>query len=211
MFDSVEEALNELKKGKVIIVCDDEDRENEGDFIALAEKTTPEVINFMVTEGRGLVCVPIEEVLAQKLRLENMVSENTDSHGTAFTVSIDHISTTTGISAFERSLTVLKMLENDAKPSDFKRPGHMFPLLSKPGGVLERSGHTEAAVDLAKLSGAFPAGVICEVMNKDGSMARVPELRQIADKHKLKMITIKSIVDFLKNQKKLETEKLQTR
>jgi 3,4-dihydroxy 2-butanone 4-phosphate synthase / GTP cyclohydrolase II len=197
LFDAIEDAIKDLQQGKVIIVCDDEDRENEGDFIALAEKTTPEVINFMVTFGRGLVCIPIEVELAEKLELNFMVERNTDSHGTAFTVSIDHISTTTGISAFERSATVLHMLDSDAKPSDFKRPGHIFPLVAKPGGVLKRPGHTEAAIDLAKLSGAKPAGVICEIMNEDGSMARVPELRKIADQHQLKMITIKNLAEFL--------------
>lgn len=201
IFNSIEEAIGELKEGKIIIVCDDEDRENEGDFIALAERVTPEVVNFMVTYGRGLVCIPIEEELAHKLELNYMVESNTDSHGTAFTVSIDHISTTTGISAFERSATVKHLLNPGAKPSDFKRPGHIFPLVAKQGGVQKRPGHTEAAVDLAKLCGAKPAGLICEVMNNDGSMARVPELRKIADEHGLKMITIKSLVDYLSNKK----------
>lgn len=210
VFDTIEEAINELKHGGIIIVCDDENRENEGDFIALAEKATPEVINFMVTNGRGLVCVPIEEELALKLELDSMVSHNTDSHGTAFTVSIDHISTTTGISAFERSTTIVKMLDKDAKPADFKRPGHMFPLISKKGGVLVRTGHTEAAVDLAKLCGAKPAGVICEIMNEDGSMARVPELRKIANDHQLKMITIKDLVEYINHECQSEKQKMRT-
>ncbi|WP_066366678.1 bifunctional 3,4-dihydroxy-2-butanone-4-phosphate synthase/GTP cyclohydrolase II [Neobacillus fumarioli] len=196
MFDTIEEALAELKEGKVIIVCDDEDRENEGDFVALAEKATPDVINLMVTHGRGLVCVPIEEELAQKLDLLPMVSRNTDPHGTAFTVSIDHKFSTTGISAFERSATILSMLDPDAKPADFKRPGHIFPLIAKNGGVLRRTGHTEAAVDLAKIVGAKPAGVICEIMNEDGTMARVPQLRKIADKLNMKMITIKDLIAY---------------
>lgn len=200
MFNTIDEAIKDLQQGKIIIVCDDENRENEGDFIALAEKTTPEVINFMVTYGRGLVCIPIEEQLAEKLDLYYMVEQNTDSHGTAFTVSIDHISTTTGISAFERSTTVLQMLDPEAKSSDFKRPGHMFPLVANKGGVLKRPGHTEAAVDLAKLCGAKPAGVICEIMNEDGSMARVPELRKIANQHHLKMITIKELIQFLERK-----------
>jgi 3,4-dihydroxy 2-butanone 4-phosphate synthase / GTP cyclohydrolase II len=199
MFDSIEDAINELKLGRIVIVCDDENRENEGDFIALAEKTTPEVINFMVTHGRGLVCMPIEEELAVKLELNPMVLDNTDSHGTAFTVSVDHKSTTTGISAYERSITVLKIVDSNAKPADFKRPGHMFPLISNKGGVLKRTGHTEAAVDLAKICGAKPAGVICEIMNEDGSMARVPELRKLADEHHLKMITIKALVEYLQS------------
>lgn len=198
MFDPIQEAINELKQGKVIIVCDDENRENEGDFIALAEKASPEVINFMVTHGRGLVCVPIEDDLAEKLNLNYMVEQNTDTHGTAFTVSIDHITTTTGISAYERSSTILHLLDSDAKPSDFKRPGHMFPLIAKRGGVLTRPGHTEAAIDLAKLSGAKPAGVICEIMNEDGTMARVPELRKVADQHGLKMITVKALIEYIK-------------
>jgi 3,4-dihydroxy 2-butanone 4-phosphate synthase / GTP cyclohydrolase II len=196
MFDPIEEAIYELMQGRVVIVCDDEDRENEGDFVALAEKATPEVINFMAMHGRGLICVPIETDLAQRLDLMPMVSRNTDPHGTAFTVSIDHKFSTTGISAFERSGTVLSMLDPEAKAADFKRPGHIFPLVAKSSGVLRRAGHTEAAVDLAKLCGAKPAGVICEIMNDDGTMARVPELREIADKFELKMITIKDLIQY---------------
>ncbi|MBS8266129.1 bifunctional 3,4-dihydroxy-2-butanone-4-phosphate synthase/GTP cyclohydrolase II [Mesobacillus boroniphilus] len=196
MFDPIEEAIYELMQGNVVIVCDDEDRENEGDFVALADKATPDVINFMATHGRGLICVPIEQDLAQKLDLIPMVSRNTDPHGTAFTVSIDHKYSTTGISAFERSATVLSMLDPESKAADFKRPGHIFPLVAKKGGVLRRAGHTEAAVDLAKLSGAKPAGVICEIMNEDGTMARVPELRKIADQFDLKMITIKDLIEY---------------
>ncbi|WP_251551828.1 bifunctional 3,4-dihydroxy-2-butanone-4-phosphate synthase/GTP cyclohydrolase II [Neobacillus muris] len=203
MFDTIEEALEDLKAGKVIIVCDDEDRENEGDLIALAEKATPDVINFMVTHGRGLVCVPIEEEIGIKLDLMPMVSLNTDPHGTNFTVSIDHKHSTTGISAFERSATILSMIAPDAQPADFKRPGHIFPLVAKKGGVLRRAGHTEAAVDLAKLCGAKPAGVICEIMNEDGTMARVPQLRNIADQFRLKMITIKDLIQYRNKQEKL--------
>ncbi|MBT2755248.1 bifunctional 3,4-dihydroxy-2-butanone-4-phosphate synthase/GTP cyclohydrolase II [Mesobacillus foraminis] len=203
MFDKIEEAIEDLKKGKVVIVCDDEDRENEGDFIALAEKTTPDVINFMVTYGRGLVCVPIEEELAQKLELNQMTSLNTDPHGTAFTVSVDHKSSTTGISAFERSLTVQELINPDSKPSDFKRPGHMFPLIAKKGGVLRRAGHTEAAVDLAKMADSAPVGVICEIMNEDGTMARVPQLRELADTLQLKLITIKDLIRYRNQKEKL--------
>lgn len=203
MFDNIEEALLDLQNGKVIIVCDDEDRENEGDFISLAEKATPEVINLMATHGRGLICVPIDEELAQKLELFPMVAVNTDVHGTAFTVSIDHKFSTTGISAFERSATVLSMLDPESKPSDFKRPGHIFPLVAKKGGVLRRTGHTEAAVDLARLCGAKPAGVICEIMNEDGTMARVPELRKIADELHVKMITIKDLIEYRNKKDKL--------
>jgi 3,4-dihydroxy 2-butanone 4-phosphate synthase / GTP cyclohydrolase II len=203
MFNSIEEALEDLKNGKVIIVCDDEDRENEGDFIALAEKATPEVINLMATHGRGLICVPIEEELAQKLELMPMVARNTDPHGTAFTVSIDHKNSTTGISAFERSDTILQMLKPESKAADFKRPGHIFPLIAKKGGVLKRAGHTEAAVDLAMLSGAEPAGVICEIMNEDGSMARVPELKEIAEKLNVKLITIKDLIEYRNREDRL--------
>jgi 3,4-dihydroxy 2-butanone 4-phosphate synthase / GTP cyclohydrolase II len=197
LFDSIEEAVRDLKQGKVIIVCDDEDRENEGDFIALAEKASPEVVNFMVTHGRGLMCVPIEEKLAHQLELSPMVANNTDTNKTAFTVSIDHKFSTTGISAFERSATVISMLDSEAQADDFKRPGHVFPLIAKNGGVRERPGHTEAAVDLAKLAGAKPAGVICEILNEDGTMARVPQLRKIADQFHLKMITIKDLIQYL--------------
>jgi 3,4-dihydroxy 2-butanone 4-phosphate synthase / GTP cyclohydrolase II len=203
MFDTIEEALNDLKEGKVIIACDDENRENEGDFISIAEKATPEVINFMVTHGRGLVCVPIEDELAQKLNLMPMVSKNTDPHGTAFTVSTDHKFSKTGISAYERSATILSLIDPDSTASDFKRPGHVFPLIAKKGGVLRRTGHTEAAVDLAKLCGGKPAGVICEIMNEDGTMARVPQLRTIADKFGLKMINIKDLVEYRSSKENL--------
>ncbi|MDR7235625.1 3,4-dihydroxy-2-butanone 4-phosphate synthase [Neobacillus drentensis] len=203
MFNTVDEALTDLKEGKVIIVCDDENRENEGDFISLAEKATPEVINLMATHGRGLICVPIDEELAQKLDLHPMVSENTDRNRTAFTVSIDHKFTTTGISAFERSATVLSMVDPESKAADFLRPGHIFPLIAKKGGVLSRNGHTEAAVDLALLCDSKPAGVICEIMNEDGTMARVPQLRIIADKLNVKMITIKDLIEYRMNKEHL--------
>lgn len=196
MFDPIEEAIYELMQGKVIIVVDDEDRENEGDFIALAEKCSPEVINFMVTHGRGLVCAPITESRAKELELQPMVDRNTDSLGTAFTVSVDHKSTKTGISAHERSDTIKALINPGDKKGDFNRPGHIFPLIAKEGGVLRRAGHTEAAVDLAKMAGAYPAGIICEIMNEDGSMARVPQLREIADRFDLKMITIKDLIKY---------------
>lgn len=203
MFYKVEEALEDLKQGKAIIVIDDEDRENEGDFIALAEHATPEIINLMATEGRGLICVPVTESLAKKLKVGLMTDDNTDEYGTAFTISVDHKDTTTGISAFERSHTILSMIKEDAKPADFKRPGHVFPLIAKDGGVLERSGHTEAAVDLAKLAGSAPAGVICEIMNTDGTMARVPDLIKVAERLKLGILTIKDLIAY---QQKLAAE-----
>ncbi|BBW95746.1 bifunctional 3,4-dihydroxy-2-butanone-4-phosphate synthase/GTP cyclohydrolase II [Geobacillus icigianus] len=203
MFDSIEAALAALANGEVIIVCDDEDRENEGDFVALAEKVTPDIINFMITHGRGLVCVPITEELAERLGLEPMVAHNTDAHGTAFTVSIDYKTTTTGISAHERAATIQALLDPNVKASDFKRPGHIFPLIAKKGGVLRRAGHTEAAVDLARLCGAAPAGVICEIIKEDGTMARVPDLRQMADQFGLKMITIKDLIAYRSEREKL--------
>ncbi len=196
MFHSIELAIEDLKKGKVIIVCDDEDRENEGDFIGLAEFATAKMVNFMAKEGRGLICVPIKKELAEQLELSSMVAVNNDPRGTAFTVSVDHKETTTGISAFERSLTITKMIDNQAKATDFTRPGHIFPLIAKDGGVLERNGHTEAAVDLAELCGSVHAGVICEILNEDGTMARVPELIQVAKQFDLKMITIEELVKY---------------
>jgi 3,4-dihydroxy 2-butanone 4-phosphate synthase/GTP cyclohydrolase II len=203
MFHTIEEALEDLKNGKVVIVCDDEDRENEGDFVALAETITAETINFMITHGRGLVCVPITEEYAKQLQLEPMVAHNTDTHGTAFTVSIDHVSTTTGISAFERAATILEMLNPASKPSDFKRPGHIFPLIAKEGGVLRRAGHTEAAVDLARLCNAKPAGVICEIIKEDGTMARVPDLQEIANQFDVKMITIQDLIHYRRQHETL--------
>ncbi|WP_269465361.1 3,4-dihydroxy-2-butanone-4-phosphate synthase [Paenibacillus sp. IHB B 3084] len=194
--DSIEEALEDLKNGKVVIVVDDEQRENEGDFIALAEKASPEVINFMITEGRGLVCVPITGQRAEALELQPMVEQNTDFHGTAFTVSVDHRETTTGISAAERSLTVRALADETATGGDFRKPGHMFPLIARDGGVLQRAGHTEAAVDLARLCGSKPAGVICEIIKEDGSMARVPDLAVIANRHHLKLISIQDLIDY---------------
>jgi 3,4-dihydroxy 2-butanone 4-phosphate synthase / GTP cyclohydrolase II len=203
MFNTIEEATEDLKAGKVIIVVDDEDRENEGDFVALAEKATPEVINFMAAEGRGLICTPITVEKASALQLNPMTDQNTDPYGTAFTISIDHVDTTTGISAFERSTTIIEMIKEGTKPSDLKRPGHIFPLIAKNGGVLKRAGHTEAAVDLAALSGAAKAGVICEIMNPDGTMARVPQLKEIADKFNLKMITIQDLIAYRRKEEKL--------
>ncbi|PED09906.1 bifunctional 3,4-dihydroxy-2-butanone-4-phosphate synthase/GTP cyclohydrolase II [Bacillus pseudomycoides] len=209
MFHRIEEALEDLKQGKVVIVCDDESRENEGDFIALAENITPETINFMITHGRGLVCVPITEQYAERLQLEPMVSHNTDSHHTAFTVSVDHISTTTGISAYERATTVRELLNPDSKGTDFNRPGHIFPLIAKEGGVLRRAGHTEAAVDLAKLCGAEPAGVICEIIKEDGTMARVPDLVQVAKQFHIKMITIEDLIAYRRQHETLVTREIE--
>ncbi|GGE44100.1 riboflavin biosynthesis protein RibBA [Pullulanibacillus camelliae] len=198
MFHSIPEALNDLKTGKVIIVCDDESRENEGDFVALADHVTPDIINFMVTHGKGLLCAPLSSALAKKLELSPMVQNNTDSHETAFTVSLDHHSATTGISAYERAKTLKALVHPSSAPDDFSRPGHIFPLVAKEGGVLERPGHTEAAIELAKLAGASPVGVICEILNSDGSMARRAELLDLAHTFNLKIITIKALMDYIK-------------
>ncbi|OPH60861.1 bifunctional 3,4-dihydroxy-2-butanone 4-phosphate synthase/GTP cyclohydrolase II [Paenibacillus ferrarius] len=202
-FNKIEEALQDLISGKVIIVVDDEDRENEGDFIALADKTTPEVINFMIKEGRGLVCAPITEERALELDLPPMVAKNTDYHGTAFTVSVDHSETSTGISAHERSRTIMGLIDPTTRPQDFRRPGHIFPLIAKKGGVLRRAGHTEAAVDLAILCDSYPAAVICEVIKEDGTMARVPDLMELAAKHDLRIITIQDLIQYRNQQEKL--------
>ncbi len=202
-FDTIEHALEELKEGRVIIVVDDEDRENEGDFVALASRTTPETINFMITHGRGLVCVPITEERADELDLPSMVKKNTDAHGTAFTVSVDHITSTTGISAHERSRTIEELIHSDAKADEFRRPGHIFPLVAKKGGVLRRAGHTEAAVDLARLCDVYPAGIICEVINEDGTMARVPDLQKIAHQFDLAMITIADLIEYRRRHEQL--------
>ncbi|MCA1063010.1 bifunctional 3,4-dihydroxy-2-butanone-4-phosphate synthase/GTP cyclohydrolase II [Rossellomorea sp. AcN35-11] len=209
MFNKIEEALEDLQAGKVVIVVDDENRENEGDFVALSDKATPEVINFMAKEGRGLICAPITEELAQKLKLSPMTMSNTDPHGTAFTISVDHKSATTGISAFERSATIKELLNPSSLPEDFKRPGHVFPLVAKKGGVLKRAGHTEAAIDLAVLSGAQPSGVICEIMNEDGTMARVPELMLLAEKWDLKIISIEDLIRYRRKKEKLVTREVE--
>ncbi|PWI56620.1 bifunctional 3,4-dihydroxy-2-butanone-4-phosphate synthase/GTP cyclohydrolase II [Sulfoacidibacillus thermotolerans] len=202
---TIEEAIAALKKGEVIIVTDDEDRENEGDFVALAEYATSQTINFMITHGRGLVCVPITEARANELQLTPMVEKNTDTLGTAFTISVDHVGTTTGISAVERAATVKALISADSKPGDFKRPGHIFPLIAKDGGVLRRAGHTETAVDLAKLCGAYPAGVICEILKPDGTMARTPDLIALADEFHLQMITVADLIAYRKQKENFVT------
>ncbi|WP_342526722.1 bifunctional 3,4-dihydroxy-2-butanone-4-phosphate synthase/GTP cyclohydrolase II [Chryseomicrobium sp. FSL W7-1435] len=192
----IEKAIEELKKGRPIIVVDDEDRENEGDFLALAEYATPELINFMVTEGRGLVCAPVTQEIAERLDLPPMVAKNEDAHSTAFTVSIDSVQATTGISAHERAETLQLLAHPTTTAVDFVRPGHIFPLIAKNGGVLERPGHTEAAVDLARLCGAAPVGIICEIMNPDGSMARLPQLEEVAEQQGLVMISIEQLCAY---------------
>lgn len=198
-FNHIEEAIEDIRDGKIVVVIDDEDRENEGDLLMAAEKVTPEAINFMATYGKGLICMPLTEEYLKRLNIPQMVKDNTDNHETAFTVSIDHIETTTGISAYERALTIQKVLEKESTPNDFRRPGHIFPLKARKGGVLVRNGHTEAAVDLARLAGLKPGGVICEIMSKDGTMARTDELMEFCKIHNLKIITIKDLVEYRKS------------
>jgi 3,4-dihydroxy 2-butanone 4-phosphate synthase/GTP cyclohydrolase II len=210
-FNTIEEAIQDLMNGKMVIVVDDEDRENEGDLIALADKATPEIINFMIREARGLLCVPITQERADALDLPPMVSHNTDYHGTAFTVSVDHISTTTGISAPERSLSVKALIDPSTKPGDFRRPGHIFPLIAKKGGVLRRAGHTEAAIDLATMCGASPAAVICEIIKEDGTMARLPDLEIFAEQHSMKLITIKDMIQYRNEKEKLVKREVEVR
>ena len=192
-FSTIEEIVEDLKAGKIIVCTDDPDRENEGDLICAAEFATPENVNFMATYAKGLICMPMSEEYTEKLRLKQMVNENTDNHCTAFTVSIDHVDTTTGISAYERSLTAMKTVDDNAKPYDFRRPGHMFPLEAKPGGVLQRNGHTEATVDLMRIAGLKEVGLCCEIMADDGTMMRKSQLIEFAKEHGLKFTTIKDI------------------
>ncbi|HLQ83998.1 MAG TPA: bifunctional 3,4-dihydroxy-2-butanone-4-phosphate synthase/GTP cyclohydrolase II [Pseudogracilibacillus sp.] len=198
MFNTIEEAIKDLKNNKPIIVVDDEDRENEGDFVALSDQITPEIINLMITEGRGLVCVSITKEISEQLNLNDMVTTNSDPLGTAFTESVDFETTTTGISAYERADTIKAMVDKKSKPDQFKRPGHIFPLVAKDGGVLTRPGHTEASVDLAKLCGSAPSAVICEIVKADGHMARVPDLIKLAHRLDLKIITIEDLIDYRK-------------
>ncbi len=203
--DSIEDAIADIKAGKVIIVVDDEDRENEGDFICAAEKVTPEIINFMAKHGRGLICTPVTQERAHELELNKMVSNNTALHETAFTISIDLIGQgcSTGISAYDRSTGIKAIIDKNTKASDYARPGHIFPLIAEDGGVLRRTGHTEAAVDLARMAGFYPAGTLVEILNDDGTMARLPELAELAKKHDLKLISIKDLVAF-----RMSTERL---
>ncbi|MDU3520064.1 MAG: bifunctional 3,4-dihydroxy-2-butanone-4-phosphate synthase/GTP cyclohydrolase II [Clostridium saudiense] len=205
-FNTIEEAISDIKDGKIIIVVDNPDRENEGDLLMAAEKVTGEAINFMAKYGRGLICMPVEEERLNELKIGPMVENNTDNHETAFTVAIDHASTTTGISAFERAITIQKVLDDNTKPEDFRRPGHVFPLVAKKNGVLERNGHTEAAVDLPKLAGLKGAGVICEIMKDDGTMARTPDLVEFAKVHNLKIITIEELIKYRKEKENKEAK-----
>lgn len=202
-FDTVEQALEELKRGKIILVTDDEDRENEGDFICAAEFATTENLNFMATYGKGLICMPMSKEICEKLKLPQMVTDNTDNHETAFTVSIDYAGTTTGISAEERGMTARHCISEDAKPEDFRRPGHMFPLLAKKNGVLERDGHTEVTVDLMRLAGLKECGLCCEIMREDGTMMRTTELMELAEEWNICFITIAAIIEYRKKYDRL--------
>ncbi|MCL1851606.1 MAG: bifunctional 3,4-dihydroxy-2-butanone-4-phosphate synthase/GTP cyclohydrolase II [Peptococcaceae bacterium] len=203
MFDTIEQALEDIRQGKMIIVTDDEDRENEGDLVMAAEKVTPEAVNFMATYGRGLICVPMTAERVKALQLDNMVRNNTDPRATAFTVSVDCVESTTGISAFERARTIEYLAEPDSKPEDFFRPGHIFPLVGRDGGVLVRAGHTEGAIDLARLAGLRPAGILCEIMKDDGAMARVPDLVEFKKRHGLTMICLKDLILYRRHNEKL--------
>ncbi len=201
-FNTIKEAVDDIRRGKMIVVVDDEDRENEGDLVIAAEKVTPAAINFMAKHGGGLICLPIVRDRLEELNIERMVVKNTDPNRTAFTVSIDAIECATGISAHERALTIKRVIDNQTKARDFTRPGHIFPIEYREGGVLVRAGHTEASVDLSVIAGLYPAGVICEIMNEDGSMARVPELMDYVKIHNLKIITIAALIDY---RRKTET------
>ncbi|KAB2954463.1 bifunctional 3,4-dihydroxy-2-butanone-4-phosphate synthase/GTP cyclohydrolase II [Heliorestis acidaminivorans] len=202
-FHSIEEAISDIQEGKMIIVVDDQDRENEGDLLMAAEKATPEAVNFMASYGKGLICVPMSGDRLDSLELYPMVQNNTDRMETAFTVSVDASSCTTGISAFERSQTIQALLDPKTRPSDLRKPGHIFPLRARDGGVLTRAGHTEAAVDFAQMAGLYPAGVICEIMADDGTMARVPALIDFAKKHNLKLVTIADLIEYRRRKEKL--------
>ena len=202
-YNTIDEAIAAIKAGQMVLVTDDEDRENEGDLIMAAELCTPEAINFMAKEARGLICMPADSEVMDKLQFGAMVTHNTDNHETAFSVSIDHVDTTTGISAYERAYTMKKCAEPGAQPSDFRRPGHVFPLRARKGGVLVRTGHTETTVDLCKLAGLQPVGICCEIMNDDGHMARTPDLIEFAKKHKLVFITVAELVAYRKAHEKM--------
>ncbi|MBT3235799.1 MAG: bifunctional 3,4-dihydroxy-2-butanone-4-phosphate synthase/GTP cyclohydrolase II [Bdellovibrionales bacterium] len=209
-FDSIESVIEDIRAGKMVIVVDDEDRENEGDFLMAAECVTPDAINFMTKHGRGIVCAPVSQERADELNLTPMVSDNNSSHETAFTVSVDSINGTTGVSAHDRSETIKCLVSQETQPSDLVRPGHIFPLIAKDGGVLRRAGHTEAAIDLAQLAGFAPAGVICEIMDEDGSMARTPRLRELASKFEMKFVSIQDLIEYRRRNEILveETSKI---
>lgn len=210
-FNTIDEAIQDLRQGRIVIVVDDDDRENEGDFVCAAEFAEPSVINFMAMHGRGIICAPIVAERAKELGLDLMVETNTSLHETSFTVSVDYIhGTTTGVSAYDRSMTVKALIHPKSKPSDFARPGHVFPLRAMEGGVLRRAGHTEAVIDLCKLAGLYPAGVLCEILKEDGSMARVPDLMKIAKEFHLKIITVRDLIEYRMTKEKLVQKLVET-
>lgn len=211
MFDSIESAIKDVKAGRIVIVVDDEDRENEGDFVMAASKVDSRAVNFMAKEGRGLICMPISREFAVRLNLHPMVLENTENTKCNFTISIDHKSVSTGISTSERAKTIKAVLGKKSRPEDFKRPGHVFPIIARKGGVLVRAGHTEAAADLASLAGLPCAGVICEIMREDGSMARLPDLKIIAKRHNLRIITIKDLIEYRRRKEKFIVRAVSTK
>ncbi|MBN1155812.1 bifunctional 3,4-dihydroxy-2-butanone-4-phosphate synthase/GTP cyclohydrolase II [candidate division KSB1 bacterium] len=211
-FNTIEQAIEEIRKGNMLIVVDDEDRENEGDFIMAASRVTPAHINFMATHGRGLICVPMQEQRLKELDIQPMVQKNTSHHGTQFTISVDaRNNTTTGISAHDRTVTIQALIDTGTQPDDLVRPGHIFPIKAEEGGVLSRAGHTEAAVDMANLAGLFPAGVLCEIMDDDGTMARVPRLMEIAETHGLKIITIRDLIEYRHRTEKMVQQRAKTK
>jgi 3,4-dihydroxy 2-butanone 4-phosphate synthase/GTP cyclohydrolase II len=210
-FSRIQDAIEDIRNGRMVIVVDDPGRENEGDLIMAAEKVSPEAVNFMVKKAGGLVCMPVDGTYLDRLSIHPMVERNTDHHETAFTVSVDHIDTDTGISAFERAHSIKMLIDEEAKPEDFRRPGHIFPLRAREGGVLKRTGHTEAAVDLARLAGLKPAGVICEILKDDGTMARTPELMEFAEEQGIKIITISDLVDFRSKEESLVEQVVETK
>lgn len=211
IFSSIEEAVEDIRKGRPVIVVDDENRENEGDVVVASEKVTPEIINFMAKEARGLICVALLPERIKELELPPMVSDNTALHNTDFTVSVDAAyGVTTGISAYDRAFTIKLLIDKNSKPSDFAKPGHVFPIRAKEGGVLVRAGHTEAAVDLARIAGLYPSGVICEIMKEDGTMAKLPDLFEFAKKHNLKIITIKDLIEYRRKREKLVERVVET-
>ena len=201
-FNTIEEAIWDIRNGKMVIVVDDENRENEGDIVVAAQKCTPEIVNFMASHAKGLICMPLQGKRLDELKINQMVEKNTDNHETAFTVSVDYVKTTTGISAFERAATIDAMINPETKPEEIRRPGHIFPLRYREGGVLKRTGHTEASVDLARLAGLYPAAVICEIMNDDGTMARVPQLMEFKEKYGLKIVTVAALIEYRPIRKK---------
>src|SRR6266850_947604 len=210
-FDAIDDVVSDIAKGRIVIVTDDADRENEGDLVIAAEKVTPDIVNFMATHGRGLICMPVVPERLDHLDIPPMIPERAHTHDTAFSVSIDLTGGGTGISAHDRAATIRRLLDANARPGDFRKPGHVFPLRAQKGGVLKRAGHTEASVDLARMAGLYPAGVICEIMNTDGTMARLPQLIDVAQTHGLKLISIADLIAYRRNNEQLVRRQAEAR